>query len=74
LAAPDLLREADRLAKSGKFTAYFDMERARRLLAKPDKTGPVSVKTPASIQRAIALRAVLLVRFIEWFNGSNAPV
>jgi len=66
LAAPDLLAEAERLAKSEKLAAYFDFDRVRRELARPDRRGPAAEKKNA------AVRAVLLAKFIEWFDGSNA--
>ena len=66
LATPDLLAEADRLAKSTRLSAYFDFERARRALAGPDRNAATAAK------KAAALRALLTARFIEWFSGSNA--
>jgi asparagine synthase (glutamine-hydrolysing) len=66
LAAADLLAEADRLAESAKFSAYFDFARARGFLAAPDRAGAAAEK------KAAALRALLVVKFIEWFERSSA--
>lgn len=65
--APDVLQEAERLATSPRFSAYFDAERVCCLLARPDQDGPGAAK------KAAALRALLIVKFIEWFDGSNSP-
>jgi asparagine synthase (glutamine-hydrolysing) len=65
LTSPDLLSEADRLAKTARFSAYFDFERARDFLAAPDQAGPAAEK------KIIALRALRVAKFIEWFNSSN---
>lgn len=66
MAAPALLAEADRLAKTARFSAYFDFARARRILAEPDQCGPIAAK------KAAALKALLTARFIEWFDRSNS--
>jgi asparagine synthase (glutamine-hydrolysing) len=67
-ATPELVAEADRLAKSAKLSAYFDFGEVRRvlLLPAPDEAFPAWVKKSA------ALRALIAARFIEWFDGSNA--
>ena len=66
-ASPELLAEADRLAPSERFSGYFDFERARRILARPDHAGRTAADKNA------AFRALLTARFIEWFGGANAP-
>lgn len=66
LTAADLLAEAGRLAASSKFVPYFDFEHVRRVLAMPDRQGPAAEKKKA------AARALLLAKFIEWFEGSNS--
>lgn len=67
LAAPELLAEADRLAKSGKFSAFFDLERARRFLAGPDHGGETAA------QKSAAVRALMSAKFMEWFGNANSP-
>jgi asparagine synthase (glutamine-hydrolysing) len=66
LATPELLAEAERLATSERFAAYFDFERVRRTLAGSDQNAATAAK------KAAALKALLTVKFIEWFGGANA--
>jgi asparagine synthase (glutamine-hydrolysing) len=67
MAAATLRCEAERLGKNPKLAAYFDFERARRILAETESPGPA-----AGTARHAAVRALMTARFIEWFSGSNA--
>jgi asparagine synthase (glutamine-hydrolysing) len=64
---PELLAEADRLAKSTRFAALFDFERAHHLLSLPGRNE--DARTLA--KKTAALEALLTARFIDWFGGSN---
>jgi asparagine synthase (glutamine-hydrolysing) len=66
MAAPELLAEAERLAGSEKLSPYFDFVWARRMLAEPNRAGRTAAR------KNVALRALLMARFIEWFSGPNA--
>ena len=61
-AIPELLSDADRLGKSAKLSAYFDFARARDFLT-----------SGSALKKEIAVSALLVARFVEWFDRSNEP-
>ena len=62
LDSPGLAAEAARCGRIERFAGYFDFDRVARNLAAPG----------VSARKHAAVRALLTVRFIEWFAGSNA--
>ena len=61
-AISELLSDADRLGKSARLSAYFNFDRARDFLG-----------SPSAPKKNVALRALLVARFIEWFDRPNEP-
>jgi asparagine synthase (glutamine-hydrolysing) len=66
LDAPSLATEADRLAASARFETYFDFDQTRQTLRPDDRSAAGLVRKDAGA------RALLMLKFIEWFEGSNA--
>ncbi len=65
-ATPQLVAEAERMAKNARLSVYFDFARIGRLLqAVPNKD------RESLLKKSHAVHALMLVRFIEWFSDSN---
>jgi asparagine synthase (glutamine-hydrolysing) len=64
---PELLAEANRLAKQSRLSAIFNFDTVRGLLSLP---GPNESRW-IIWRKSVAMRAVLLSRYVEWFNADN---
>jgi len=66
-ATPHLLGEVERLSASPRLSAYVDFAKVKALLSPPG--APLHPKSMRS--RRVAVRAVMLARYLEWFDQTN---
>ena len=66
---PRVLAEIDRMEQAGKLTRIFDFPRMRRLLTRRQLH---EHRSGGEFDVRQGMRAFVMARYIEWFNGGNA--